>query len=308
MNNECVTLDEFLEQYILNEKVDINDGSSDLFDYENWDTYLKNQKKQELFESLIKRLNLLFELDLPEKQLVEKRFKPLKDENINCENSDDELITAFDSITPVEQKFFAYLLKNLGRKSKGTDTLHSLGNYDWRPVQKEIRDMLQVYLKKLADDNSNLFDTLISSEDLLHSAYLKLENPEEYFFKRSILAILDAPENINMHSEKIKKPYKKEIESYLKERDKALQSIDRKLKKIIIVHNKLMRKLRADKNKAILQFKRFKKQYYATKDCENKKQLEAQAKELIELLELAEDPESDEKLDSILKLFLDKKV
>ncbi len=305
MSNECMTLDEFLEQYILNEKVDANDGSSDLFDYENWDTYLKNQKKQELFEGLIKRLNLLFEIDLPEKQLVEKRFNPLKNENIDCENSDDDLITAFDNITPVEQKFFAYLLKNLSRKNKGTDTLHLLGNYDWRPVQKETRDMLQVYLKKLADSNSNLFDTLISSEDLLHSAYLKLENPEEYFFKRSILAVLDAPENINRYSEKIKKPYKKEIESYLKERDKALQSIDRKLKKIIIVHSKLMRKLRNDKNESILQFKRLKKQYFATKDCEKKKQLAKQAEKLAMLWELPEDSETNEKLDSILKLFGD---
>ena len=97
MEDKCITLDEFLDQYLLYEKADINDDSSDLFDYENWDTYLKNQKKQELFESLIKRLNLLFELDLSDKQLVEKRFPSLDNENIKDDKSDDELVAVFDS-------------------------------------------------------------------------------------------------------------------------------------------------------------------------------------------------------------------
>ena len=306
MEDKCITLDEFLDQYLLYEKADINDDTSDLFDYENWDTYLKNQKKQELFESLIKRLNLLFELDLSDKQLVEKRFPSLNNENIKDDKSDDELVAAFDDITPIEQEFFTYLLNNIDRTIDGIDILHSLENYDWRPISKEIRSNLQVYLKKLSDSNSYLFNTLIPTEDLFYSAYLKLENPRSYFFQRSILAILEAPDTMDRYSEQLRKPYQKEIDSYLKEREKLLQAIERKLKKIIVHNNKLIKKLSTDKDKLTLQFMRLKKKYCNSSDLEEKKQLEKHGEKILKHLELSEDNELDEKISSMLDLLLEK--
>ena len=85
------------------------DAESGLSEYDLMDDREKRQKRQELFESLIKRLNLLFELDLPDKQLVEKRFQLLDNENNKAENSDDELVAVFDNISPIEQEFFIYL-------------------------------------------------------------------------------------------------------------------------------------------------------------------------------------------------------
>lgn len=306
MSDKCVTLDEFLDQYLLYEKADINDDSSDLFDYENWDTYLKNQKKQELFESLIKRLNLLFELDLSDKQLVEKRFLLLDNENIKDDNSDDELVAVFNNISPIERDFYTYLLKSLGRTVNGVDILHSLENYDWRPIPKETRNYLQAYIKKLSDSNSYLFNTLIPTEDLFHSVYLKLENPEKYFFQRSLLSILEAPDTINRYSKNIRKTYKEEIKVYLAEREKALKLIERKLRKIIVHNNKLIKKLRNDKDKSILQFMRLKKKYCNSSDLEEKKQLEKYGEKILKHLELSEDNELDEKISSMLELLLEK--
>ena len=306
MEDKCLTLDEFLDQYLLYEKADINDDSSDLFDYENWDTYLKNQKKQELFESLIKRLNLLFELDLSDKQLVEKRFPSLDNENIKDDKSDDELVAVFDNISPIEQEFFIYLLDNIDRTIDGIDILHSLENYDWRPIPKEIRNYLQVYIKKLSDSNSYLFNTLIPTEDLFHSVYLKLENPEKYFFQRSLLSILEAPDTINRYSKNIKKTHKEEIKVYLAQREKALKSIERKLKKIIVHNNKLIKKLSTDKDKLTLQFMRLKKKYCNSSDLEEKKQLEKHGEKILKHLELSKDNELDEKISSMLELLLEK--
>lgn len=304
--SENISLEEFLEDYIVFNKPQKYDAESGLSEYDLMDDREKRQKRQELFESLIKRLNLLFELDLPDKQLVEKRFQLLDSENNKAENLDDELVSVFDDITPIEQEFFTYLLDNIDRTIDGIDILHSLESYYWSHVPKEIRNNIQVYLKKLSDSNSCLFNTLIPTEDLFHSVYLKLENPEKYFFQRSLLSILEAPDTIDSYSEQLKKPYQKEIDSYLKEREKVLQAIERKIKKIIVHNNKLIKKLRNDKDKSILQFMRLKKKYCNSSDLEEKKQLEKHGAKILKHLELSEDNELDEKISSMLELLLEK--
>lgn len=306
MSDKNMTLIEFLDEYILFEKPQKYDAESGLSEYDLMDDREKRQKRQELFESLIKRLNLLFELDLSDKQLVEKRFQLLDNENNKAENSDDELVSVFDDITPIEQEFFIYLLDNIDRTIDGIDILHSLENYDWRPIPKEIRNYLQVYIKKLSDSNSYLFNTLIPTEDLFHSVYLKLENPEKYFFQRSLLSILEAPDTINRYSKNIKKTHKEEIKVYLAQREKALKSIERKLKKIIVHNNKLIKKLSTDKDKLTLQFMRLKKKYCNSSDLEEKKQLEKHGEKILKHLELSKDNELDEKISSMLELLLEK--
>lgn len=283
MSDKNMTLIEFLDEYILFEKPQKYDSETGLSKYDMMCNDEKRPLRQELFESLILRINLLFDLCLTNKQLVIKSDVEYKE---GKEFLTYKEIPIFENLNILEQELFRCLLQELPKNLNGTELFHSLKMYDWRNVPENVRMKLLYYIKGLIKFESTLFDSIGDSMQIFQNSCLKLEKPEIYFLKESINALVESENLFDKYPPKFLKNYSIEVDAYKQSKEKALNVVVKKLKQLLVQQNRLLKKL---DNKLKAEYKlqsEYQKKYDAvTTTADRKEELSIIAKERNDLLD-----------------------